>query len=39
MVDVYCKLIREGLRTLESIKDPKLRALVKEKLEETDSEK
>lgn len=37
MVDVYFKLIREGLRTLESIRDPELRALVKEKLEEADS--
>lgn len=33
MVEVYCKLIKEGLRTLESIKDPRIREAVKAKLE------
>ena len=33
MVEVYYKLIKEGLRTLESIKDPQIREAVKDKLE------
>ena len=33
MVEVYCKLIKEGLRTLESIKNPRIREAVKAKLE------
>lgn len=33
MVEVYYKLIKEGLRTLESIKDPKIKEAVKAKLE------
>ncbi|WP_353845015.1 CD1375 family protein [Bacteroides sp.] len=33
MVEVYYKLIKEGLRTLESIKDPQIREAVKAKLE------
>ena len=32
MVEVYYKLIKEGLRTLESIKDPHIREAVKAKL-------
>lgn len=32
MVEVYYKLIKEGLRTLESIKDPQIREAVKAKL-------
>lgn len=34
MVELYCKLIREGIRTLDSIKDPNLRSLVEQKLSE-----
>ena len=33
MVEVYYKLIKEGLRALESIKDPHIREAVKAKLE------
>ena len=33
MVEVYYKLIKEGLRTLESIKAPHSREAVKAKLE------
>lgn len=33
MIEVYYKLIKEGLRTLESIKDPHIREAVKAKLE------
>ena len=33
MVEVYYKLIKEGLRTLESTKDPQIREAVKAKLE------
>ena len=33
MVEVYYKLIKEGLRILESIKDPRIREAVKAKLE------
>lgn len=33
MVEVYYKLIKEGLRTLESIKDSRIREAVKAKLE------
>lgn len=34
MVELYCKLIKNGLRTVDSIKDPNLRKLVEEKLKE-----
>lgn len=34
MVELYCKLIQKGLRTLDSIKDPNLKKLVEEKLKE-----
>lgn len=33
MVEVYYKLIKEGLRTLESIKDSQIKEAVKAKLE------
>lgn len=33
MVEVYYKLVKGGLRTLESIKDPRIREAVKAKLE------
>ena len=33
MVEVYYKLIKEGLRTLESIKDRQIKEAVKAKLE------
>lgn len=36
MVELYCKLIREGLRTLDFIKDPNLKVLVAQRLKETD---
>lgn len=32
MLEVYYKLVKEGLRTLESIKDPQIREAVKAKL-------
>lgn len=32
MIEMYYKLIKEGLRTLESIKDPQIREAVKAKL-------
>ena len=33
MVEVYYKLIKEGLRTLESVKDPQIRDAVNAQLE------
>ena len=33
MIEVYYKLIKEGLRTLESIKDSRIGEAVKAKLE------
>lgn len=33
MIELYYKLVKEGLRTLESIKDPKIREAVEARLE------
>lgn len=37
MVDLYCKLIIAGLRTLDSIKEPVMKEKVKERLKEMGS--